>query len=1470
LAGPPAVRPTLLAQQIACLFVGGLIAVAPNRGAFAAPGGGTVAAGSASISQNGAVTTIDQSSTRAVINWNSFNVGANQTVDFDLPSASSATLNRIAGDSASLILGHIDSNGQVYLVNPEGIVFGRTASINVGSLMATTSDISNTAFMNGHLAFTAPGDAQAVVGNDGSIRVGNGGFVALAAANVRNTGIINARLGRVALASGDGFTLDLYGDALINVTLDRAALATILDANGAPLSRYVTQDGQIIADGGHVSLLAASAQNLVGAIVNLDGVTRAQSVENHNGVIVLNAGAAGTVSIAGSVDASGGAGSSGGTIDALGANVVALSTSHIDASGARGGGSVTLGNIEATSAVVVDAGAQILASATQQGNGGSVRLLSSQSTSDAGSVTAAAAGVGGNGGSLEISSQGAVTLASSDVHLAGSGGRAGQVLLDPTNLTIKDAANSANVVSTYTLYELLIAGNDVNLSATQNIAVAGTIEGRGGVAGGTVSLKAGHDLAVDADILTNAGAVTLTAGDLVTMAPGTIISAVSQPITISGGGGVAVQNLLTSGAVSLNSSAGPVSAAIPLGVGSLTINGATTMASAVPAQVVTLDGAATTGNVTVNGFSVTDSGGIEGTGGVALVARQNILLNKDVLSGGALSLTAGGAINAQTLDASSLGGSAAIDVNAGGAISIAGNVLTNNAAFTANSTGGGFSIAGGINVGTASASIASSGALVLQSVEAGSLSALTSGSGSITLNATSVGSGGVIQNNAIALAPGAGTSLTLNAGGALNVDEPLDLRPDAPGLALTATAGGDINLNANLYTNQGPVALTAGGAITMASGSLISSGARPIALDGAAGVSTQYLVTSGDVTLASAAGPVTAKQALTVASLDINPGLSAGTTLAGQAVTLNGASTTGNLTVAGSSITDNGGLSSGGAVTLAATGAITLNQDVVARNPITLDAGGAITTQTLDTRSDGATSAIALTAGGAISVNGPVLTNNANFTATSSGAGFSTTASIDVGTAAASITTSGDLGLQSVQASSLSAVTTGTGSITLNATSMGPGGVVQNNAIALAPGSANPLTLSAGGSLNVEEPLDLRPDAAGITLAATSGGDMNLNANLYTNQGPVALTAGGVLTMAPNTLISSGAQPIALSGAQGVSVQYLETTGSVTLASSAGPVTANQALTLTSLTVNPGLNPANATPAQVIALNGENLTGNLVANGYTYNDSTGTSATNFTVSVTGDANLSQTYILNNFTVTAGGSINSDGYMSAGLSASQGVMTLTAGDNITIGGYIAGYYHFTYGGTLTGSQGLYEGGVNLPVGSSGTPLPPTLPTLPLPTDPTPPGTSSAPGSPGGSVELGNNPTPPGGSAPGTVGDGDVSLSLSTALPDVVPPSFVAPPSTTTGSTEASPVNTANLYRIGDSNGASADGSGDGSASSGADGQPVLVFGGRGEAASADLGRNSANSGAAPNVFGNKYCVVLDETGSAAAACSKGTP
>src|SRR6266702_3266278 len=217
------------------------------------PAGGTVVGGAGTIQgQGGPAVIVNQSSSSAIINWNTFNIGTKESVRFNQPGSSSVALNRVTGGlGPSEILGTLTANGRVFIINRDGILFGPGAVINTAGFLATTNDIRNSDFMAGRYNFNIPGRPDASIVNQGRITATSGGFAALVAPGVRNTGTITATLGTVALVSGNGFTLDLYGDKLITLAVGDQIASKVIDVStGQPLKSLVSNEGKIRANGG--------------------------------------------------------------------------------------------------------------------------------------------------------------------------------------------------------------------------------------------------------------------------------------------------------------------------------------------------------------------------------------------------------------------------------------------------------------------------------------------------------------------------------------------------------------------------------------------------------------------------------------------------------------------------------------------------------------------------------------------------------------------------------------------------------------------------------------------------------------------------------------------------------------------------------------------------------------------------------------------------------------------------------------------------------------------------------------------------------------------------------------------------------------------------------------------------------------------------------------------------------------------
>ena len=413
----------------------------------ARPQGGAVVAGSASISQTAARTNVAQTSQRAAVDWRSFDVGSGHTVAFQQPNSSSVTLNRVTGPDPSQIAGRIQANGQVVLVNGSGVVFHAGSQVDAQSLVVSAANVTNGNFMAGRMVFDQPGRPDARISNAGTITVGATGLAALVAPRVANSGVINARMGRVVLAGAEAHVVDLYGDGLMSVDVTRQVTRA---PNGG--TALVTNTGVIQADGGTIQLTARAADGIVQNLVSAGGRLQANTADGKPGSIVV-AGIGGSITVEGAVHADGHLpGAQGGTVVLAATGTVAVGpAARISASGRGGGGTVAVGTTlararmqsggvptDSARAVQVAAGARISADGRGTGSGGQVAVLSTDNTVVAGRLSARGGRQGGDGGQVEVSGGKGLQITGT-VDTTAPAGRTGTLTIDPADLTISDA-----------------------------------------------------------------------------------------------------------------------------------------------------------------------------------------------------------------------------------------------------------------------------------------------------------------------------------------------------------------------------------------------------------------------------------------------------------------------------------------------------------------------------------------------------------------------------------------------------------------------------------------------------------------------------------------------------------------------------------------------------------------------------------------------------------------------------------------------------------------------------------------------------------------------------------------------------------------------------------------------------------------------------------------------------------------------
>ncbi|MEG2032175.1 MAG: filamentous hemagglutinin N-terminal domain-containing protein, partial [Janthinobacterium sp.] len=498
----PPLRRTVLALLMASCF----------GAAQANPALPQVVNGQATFNQQGNIFSITNTP-NTIINWQSFSIHAGEITRFIQQNGSSAVLNRITGQDPSKILGSLESNGKVFLINPNGIVFGHGAKVDVNGLVASSLGMSNEDFLAGKHQFTA-GSVAGGVSNAGVINAGKGGQVLLIAPNVENTGIITAPNGEVILAAGRSVQLADPGNPQLRVLVS------------APSDQALNL-GQIIAQGGSIGM--------AGALVGQRGVLNANSaVVGENGRIVLKASGKALLE-AGSVTSATGAAGKGGEIRVLGEQVGMLGNAAIDASGATGGGTVLLGgdyqgknaDVQHARQVLIGKNVSVAADAVDRGDGGKVIVWGNDSAQVYGSISARGGAASGNGGLVETSGARALAVDGIrvDTRARSRSGKTGDWLLDPSDINVvagssgnglQDAEDFSNVFpdASNNLDASLISGatSNVRLQASNNVTFMSDVNNLN--AGVGLSVEAGNRISVNALIKTSNGNLALTAPEI--------------------------------------------------------------------------------------------------------------------------------------------------------------------------------------------------------------------------------------------------------------------------------------------------------------------------------------------------------------------------------------------------------------------------------------------------------------------------------------------------------------------------------------------------------------------------------------------------------------------------------------------------------------------------------------------------------------------------------------------------------------------------------------------------------------------------------------------------------------------------------------------------------------------------------------------------------------------------------------------
>lgn len=681
-----------------------------------------------------------------IINWQSFGINAGEVTQFIQQNAASAVLNRVVGQDLSALAGRLQSNGRVFLINPNGIIVGQGAVIDTAGFIASTLDMTNADFIAGKLSFNGDGSEGSIV-NRGYIKASADGDVLLVAPSITNEAIIETEGGNVVLAAGKSVTITSLDDT--NVQFDVQAP-----------SDEVVNLGEIITNGGAAAIFAGSIRNsghINANSLEVDAQGRVQLVakdalilergsrltaDGVNGGAVQVESIGGDAIVEGTISAAATSGN-GGSIRVLGERVELLPTTTIDASGDAGGGEILIGGdykggneaIANASQTTVGRNVAITADARVAGDGGKVVVWADDTTRYNGAISARGGSAGGDGGFVEVSGKQHLGF-NGTVDTSAPHGDVGHLLLDPATLNVIDAAAGGEEdpdlpdINTGTdrvggldtvswgAIDALAATTNITLEASGLVTIADVT----GAAGGVITSA---DL-VDLDLTSGSLTITSTGGNVVFTDTNDVIHTDGGAITVNASAGTAnlggfdTTDAGGAGAVTVDSGTAGTIGAVNTGGGLLTVNiGAGTMTQVAGkliagATVLTKNGNGTlllSEANTYTGATIIDNGSIR------ISQDSNLGTAPGVATPGHLTLDpAGGLTNLRADGSFTLNANRGIEISAASTLFVSSGQILNYNGIVAGSgnvfvNGPGTLALGGINTFTGTAFVNGAGVL---------------------------------------------------------------------------------------------------------------------------------------------------------------------------------------------------------------------------------------------------------------------------------------------------------------------------------------------------------------------------------------------------------------------------------------------------------------------------------------------------------------------------------------------------------------------------------------------------------------------------------------------------------------------------------------------------------------------------------------------------------------------------------------